>query len=199
LWIVNMRMDPDFTAIEFGDSAMLRTTLQTGVVQTAIVRRLSPAVRQALASPSTTPTPEQFTSFVITDLNRMLEDPTLWPEAQEKKWPLKQRDANLREIITRMLDKKGAFTSKTAATGETRHLLRMLNRIIIMNLIESDMWGKAIALNKLDKSQLKPLVASLEFSESWGRPLFLDKVGYELVQEHKSINYCNVWEFKRSR
>jgi ubiquinone/menaquinone biosynthesis C-methylase UbiE len=199
LWIVNLRLDPDFTAVEFGDSGTLRNILLPSGVQSTIARRLSSATMQDLAAPPATATPDKVTAAVIADLNRMLEDPTLWPEAREKKWPLNQQDAILREVLTSMLDKKGVFTSQKGVTDETRRVLRLLNRLIIMDLMGSNSWSKAVALNKMSKSQLKPLLDPLTFPTFWGRPTFFDKIGYEVVQEHKTITYCNIWEFKRIR
>jgi protein-L-isoaspartate O-methyltransferase len=199
LWVVNLRLDPDFTTLEFGDSGALRSALLSSGVQSAIVRRLSPATGKALAATSSTPPPEQFTSLVIEDLNKILEDPTLWPEAREKKWPLKQQDANLRDSLTQMIDQKGGFTPRAGISDDTRHLLRLLNRLIIMDLMGTDLWVKAGKLNELSKRQLEPLLKSLEPPTSSGLPPFFGKVGYEMVQEHKNIPYCGIWELKRKR
>ena len=199
LWVVNLRSDPEFTALEFGDASRLRSALNSDGVQATIMHRLSPATRQALQFQATTNTPEPFVNLAIADLNTMLEDPSLWPEIRDQKRPLNRQDAKLRDVLVRALDKKGAFTAQAAVTAETRHLLRLLNRLVIADLLGSEMWGRAIALNKLSKPQLKPLLAPLAFPTFWGQPPFLEKVGYELVQEHTNMTYCAVWEFRRMR
>jgi 2-polyprenyl-3-methyl-5-hydroxy-6-metoxy-1,4-benzoquinol methylase len=199
LWIVTMRPDPDFTSAEFGDPGLFQRALLSGERQSPIVRRLSPAAQQALAAQPTAASAEPFAALALADLNKMLEDPTLWPEAQEKKWALNQQDANLRHVLSEALAKKGLFAAQASVTDDTRRILRLLNRILLLDLLGSDVWCKAIALNKLTQAQLKPLLAPLTFQTFWGRPAFLDEVGYEVVREHTSIPYCCVWEFKRKR
>ena len=199
MWIVTMRPDPDFTVVEFGDPSTLQRSLQSGERQSAIVRRLSVAARQALAAQPTTVGPEQVASLVIDDLNKLLEDPTLWRESQENKWPLNQQDANFRNVLAELLDKKGVTTFQSGVRDDTRRVLRLLNRLLILDLMDSSLWSKAVALNTLSNSQLKRLLVPLTLKTPDGRPAFLDNAGYEVVQEHKSIPYCYIWEYKRKR
>lgn len=197
LWIVNLKPDPDFTIVELNDLGVLRSILLSGKKgPAAIVNRLSTVTKTALSSVLA---PEQVTALLIQDLNKMLEDPTLWPEINQKKWKLNQQEAVIRQFLIENLDNKGVFTSRVGVTDDIRRVLRMLNRLIIMDILESTVWGKAIVLNKLSKSQLEPLLAPLTFPTFWGRPTFFDEAGYELVQEHNNIAYCSILELKRKR
>jgi len=199
LWIITLQPDPDFTIVEFGDPDMLRRALLSGPKQSAIVSRLSEAAREALAAQATTTHLEQMATLVLEDLNKMLADPTLWTESREKKWPLNQRDASVRQTVSQALVKKGAFTSSSGVKDDTRRALRWLNRVLILDLMDNELWGKSNALNKLSKSQLEPFVAQISSGPSWAHPPFFEKAGFECVREHSEMPYCSVWEFKRTR
>ena len=198
LWVVNLRVDPDFSTLEFGDVEKLRKTLNSANVQSSLAPRLSPASREALnvAKPVG---PQSWDALVMQDLNRMMEDPTLWPEVQKKRLPMNREDAVLRDVLSEMLEKAGVFAPKGGVTEGAKRVLRLLNRVVISDIMGSDVWSKAIVLNKLDKSQLGPLLAPLTFPEFWGRPKFFEQVGYELVRDHRALNYCTVLEYKRVR
>lgn len=199
LWIVDIRLDPDFTALEFENSTNLIDLLRSNVVPTAIVNRMSATTRQALADTSTTGTPD-FTAQVVEDLNRMLENSTLWPEAKAQKWPLNPRDVDLRQCLITMLEQNNVFTSKSGKIEDTdRSPLRLLNRILISDLFSMDLWGKAARLNELHTKQLKQLMQTLTTPMFHGAPPVLVKVGFVLVREHKSMPYCRIWELKRGR
>jgi len=200
LWVVTVRLDPDFTLDEFGSPDNLRAALTSDLAQTALVPRLSAASRQALVAGQPAASPDSFVETALEDLNRLLADHSLWPEAQEKRWPLNAQDAKLRAVLSEMLAREGVFgTEADPRGGAAKRVLRLLIRILLLNLMDNTLWSKAVALNKLSKAQLQPLLAPLTFDTFWGRPAFLESVGYEVVQEHKDIHYCCVWEYRRAR
>lgn len=199
LWVISVRLDPDFTPVEFENPGSLRRALTAGAAQTFIVPRLSAASQRALAADEAPSGSEAFMSAVLDDLNRLLGDRTLWPEMLSKRWPLSDQDDNLRSVLSEMLDKQGVFTTQAELGNETRRFLRMLNRILILNLLDNRQWSRAVAFNKMSKAQLIPLLTPPAFETSWGRPSFLENAGYEVVREHTSLPYWSVWEYQRRR
>jgi hypothetical protein len=160
---------------------------------------LSEAARLGLDAEPAAPDDGAFAAAAVADLNRLLEDATLWPESQAQQWPLRQQDASLRSALSALLAKRGMFTARSRPDDDARRALRLLNRLLIADLLGSERWGKAIALNTLTPAQLRPLLAPLTFQTFWGRPAFLETVGYEAVGERSENPYCCVWEYRRAR
>lgn len=196
LWVVDMRLDPDFTPFEFADAGALRKALLSHGADSSLLRRLGPRVRDVLAAQSSSPTDETLCPLVVEELNRMLDDPTLWPEAQSSKWPLNQRESEVRQALSMTLEKAGVFTSRNGAGSiSVKGPLRLLNRLVLQDMLQSEQWEKAFSLDRLDRSQWAPLLARLSAGQDY-QALFL-KAGYSLVQEHSGLAYHNIWEFKR--
>ena len=204
LWVVTLRTDPDFSDLEFGDAQALYDVLRSPVLKSGFGTRLSASTKETLKAPLTATNSAVFIAMVLADLNKMLADPTLWPQARDEKWPLNTADANLRDTLSDMLGHRGVFASPSKLTESSRGGVRLLNRLIIADLLRSDLWGKVTGLNTVNKQQLKALLAPIEADEAstfWGfpgHPPFLDN-SYEMVRDHKTLNYCSVWEFRRKR
>ena len=204
LCVVTLRMDPDFSDLEFGDAQALHDVLRSPALKSGLGTRLSAPAKEILKAPLTATNSPAFVAMVLVDLNKMLEDPTLWPQARDEKWPLNTAYANLRDLLSDMLGRRGVFASPSKLTESSRGGVRMLNRFIIADLLRSDLWGKLTVLNTGNKQQLKTVLAPIEADEAstfWGfpgHPPFLDN-SYEMVRDHKTLNYCSVWEFRRKR
>jgi ubiquinone/menaquinone biosynthesis C-methylase UbiE len=199
LWVIDLRLDPDFTMLEFDDwNATENGTLRLGS-QPIIVQRLSEKSRLAASTDTTGNIPESLRTLVIDDFNRMLEDPTLWPETRARRLPLNHREGRLRKYLLRTLDREGMLGKDTTITltPKARRALRFLNRLIIQDLLDNYEWEKAFGLDKLTWPQRIPLLRQIEAGHDY--PASLRKVGYELVQEHTALPYHRVWEFKRAR
>ena len=195
LWIVDMRLDPDFASIEFPDAAALRAHFLSPRVKSSIWNRLGGSVQQALAAPSTAADDAAFQSLVIQELNRLLEDPSLWPEARAEKWPLNTREEKVRQYLSQVLENERAFSSSGATSPvTTKGVLRLLNRLVLQDILEDDQWEKPFILDQLDWSQWKPLLARLAAGQDY--PALFGKWGYQLVAERTLLTYHRIWEFK---
>jgi ubiquinone/menaquinone biosynthesis C-methylase UbiE len=199
LWILDWRFDPDFTELEFESSEALRRVLQSAGCQDRIGRFLRSETKQALAGSAAPTTAASFTTLVIEDLNRLLENPALWPTAKAENWPLKAANSRAWHILIAMLEKQHVFSSGVV-DKTTRRPLRLLNRLIILDRLGTvDLWHKkAQILSQLDEEQLDPLLAPLADSALAAYASMLQKAGYALVREHNANPYCHVWEFKRA-
>jgi hypothetical protein len=197
-----LRLDPDFTALEFDDFGKMGDDFRRLGAQASIVRRLSEKNRQALNTVSTAPAAsvaESFWVLVIEDLNRMLEDPTLWPEMRAGNAPLNHQEMRLRRYLSHLLERGSTFAEDAGTTiaPRSRRALRLLNRLIIQDLLKTHQWEKAFGLEKMNSLRWTPLLAQIDAGHD--HPALLSKAGFELVQEHAALPYHRVWEFKRSR
>jgi SAM-dependent methyltransferase len=197
LWVVDLRLDPDFTVLEFDNFASLGAVLSRQDEESPLVRRLSPPVRQAMASPPAPGSDASMIALLTADLNAMLDDPKIWPEIQAQKISLGSRESKLRQHLSRELTRAGIFAAGAVAKDSPhRGTLRMLNRLVIQDLLGSNHWEKAFSLDNLYWEQWEPLLARLSAGQDY--PAIFRKAGYQEVREHKGLPYHLVWEFKRS-
>ena len=196
LWITVTRADPDFSDMELMESASKLQLLQTVRVQTSIGSRFRPITKHAVEALSIINI-DHTVALVTEDLNKMLDDPTLWPEAQAKKWPLSQRDTYLIQGLSGVLGKQGVFKNGSGALDEKSTLvLRLLNRLVIMDLLEMELWGKAVVFRDLTKKDARHQVQKFETPVgSQAIVSIFRSAGYELVKEHKTNPYCYIFEF----
>ncbi len=188
LWIVDMRLDPDFVAMEFPDAGALRALLLSQRVESTIWHRFGASVQRTLAASAAANDNAAMQSLVIDELNRMLEDPSLWPEAQAGNWPLNMREEKV--------EKSDAFSPDSGTLDvTTKGVLRLLNRLVIQDILEDYRWEKPFVLDQLDWSQWKPLLARLAAGQDY--PALFRKSGYQLVEERMLLTYHRIWEFKR--
>ncbi len=76
LWVLRHRFDADFDSAEFADWSPIIEALRFPGAQAVLVERLRPELRAALGAQSAA---RELGGALLEDLNRMLEDPTLWP------------------------------------------------------------------------------------------------------------------------
>jgi 2-polyprenyl-3-methyl-5-hydroxy-6-metoxy-1,4-benzoquinol methylase len=197
LWAIVSKIDPDFTDIEFKESPKLLDVLRSPKVQSTIGPRLRAVTRQAI---ETRPpgSPDTIRALLVEDVNKMLDDPTLWPQAKAQQWPLSPHYARVREGLDVMLQKKGAFGKRSGTPDEaSTHPLRLLNRLVVVDLLELDLWRNAFVWTNFSERD------SIHFIEKLDAPLGPDQAimalfrdaGYELVKYHKTIPYYDVFEF----
>jgi len=197
LWITVTRADPDFTDLEFKEPVNLSETLRIPKVQSSIGPKFRKVTRQVSDAPAPN-SPANLVELMVEDANRLLEDPTLWPEAQSKKWPLSPRNRYLLQGLSDLLERRGVF-KKTAGTldEESKLALRILNRFIIMDLLGLKLWGKAVVFTDLTEKDARHQVHKFETPISSEAIISLFRgAGYELVKEHNTTPYCYIFEFK---
>ena len=198
LWVVDMRLDPDFSILEFDDVINLFKIPENEVLQSIILKRLGGGSRQALSDHSASGVPGYLQACIVEDLNRMLEDPTLWTDVQAQKLRLNSREEEVREYLCEVLERERADAKPgNAVTPRAKAVQRFLNRLIIQELLGTYWWESAFELDKIRWRRWKPLLARLCAGQDYEK-LFA-KSGYELVHEHNILIYHRIWEFKRSR
>ncbi|HJV66001.1 MAG TPA: class I SAM-dependent methyltransferase [Geomonas sp.] len=194
LWAIVSKVDPDFTSIELEGAPDLPGTISSAQLQQTVGRRLQPSTRQALE----TRPGEALKTVLVQDLNRMLDDPTLWPEAQANKWPLSGRYGALLQGLGGMLQREGVFDGKPGSIGESaRHRLRLLNRLVLMDMLHMNLWGEAVVWIDLSDRDAKHLLAKLDASGCPDQAVLslFQHAGYQLVKEHQTMPYYSVFEF----
>lgn len=130
-------------------------------------------------------------SLQLEDLNRMLNDSTLSREFSPSIFNPKEKQ--LREYLVSLLNQEGVFESKNTKMTNTALLnLRLLNRLIIQDLLQTRVWEKAFSLDKLSSDQWEGLLRGRNKMS-----ILLEMPEYELVQKHPVLIYHDVWELKR--
>ena len=97
--------------------------------------------------------------------------------------------------LSQYLEAKGVFQAGIPIQDpRTLKLLRGLNRLIILDAFDLDVWKNAFG----------PSNHALRFWLDWSdylrngdEPTRLEAVGFDLVQEHRLLPYHRIFEFKR--
>lgn len=201
LWVILGWLDPDFDVVEFGDFRAARESFQSaGIGATLLGSRLTAEVREGLASERGPTLPVPLQTALVTNLNRMLNDPTLWPEAERllagQKSFLLPRRVRLTQCLCAELAKAGVFTPGAHQFDErTLRMLRILNRMVIQDALKTELWEQTLCPGQWQLSW-EHLQLLLDYRERTV-PL-LKAAGYHLVQEHHLLLFHGVWEFKRA-
>jgi len=222
LWVVEPKLDPDFTIWEFGNSKKLFGALRSLGNDSLVIRRFRSEVRNALITMSSTKAVEILATNAIEDLNRMLEDPTLWQEVvQWEESKLNSWEESFRRYLSKVVELNVPFRgAEGKSEGSPSIALRLLNRLILQDLIGSHRWEKAISLAEIfgDSSEWEELLnhseAPLGSLQNVKRiyiwmdeiithretiPGLFRRAGYTLVREHSDFPYHYVIEFKREQ
>lgn len=197
LWVVDVRLDPDFTLWEFGDSRGLLGILRPLGDGSPVTRRLRDDVRNTLAGDVSGEKAKGIAVQAIADLNRMLDDPSLWAEVLQARLPLNSREGWLRQRLVEVL-KRSRSTGAGKLEGSGRVALRLLNRLALQDLLRSYRWEKAF--KTFDRDDDLGLLTALAWLDSGQDFLgFFSRAGYSLVREHPDFPYYYIGEFKRER
>lgn len=201
LWVLIGRLDADFDVAEFDDWSVTLDALRFPGAQALVLKRLRPQVRAALVAEPATPAAESFRNLLVEDLNRLIEDPTLWPEIARQFQPLESyfspRYQRPREYLVRKVEQAGGFTRTSQEVPErARPLLRVLNRLVIQDLLETSVWEKAYHVDEYQMTDWEHVMdGTAHMAET---PALLQEAGYQLVREHKILTTHRIWEFRRA-
>jgi SAM-dependent methyltransferase len=196
LWIITMRVDADFNAAEFDALAVPGWGAADSAVA-PLFERLRPEVKGALMAAGGASMSPVLKQMLVDDLNRLLEDATLWP-AVERRAPEaasagSAAEARVWQFLLDGLHEEGVFAAAVGSlSGTARPRLRLLNRFVVQKLLGTDVWMRAFSLDGLHWEQWAPL---LHWQEQ--TPALLRGAGFELVAEHRTLPYHYIWEFKR--
>jgi SAM-dependent methyltransferase len=188
LWISDPKTDPDFTAAEFPDPGKLRQLLRSGALQASFVNRLPPHIREMAARDAPAGQPDPLPAAMTDALNAMLNEPCLWQEAYAMEGPLSRPGTPVREALRHMQ------RNKKLNPQVHRRASRLLNRMIILDPLQLDLWTRAFAIEALTFRDWAPLLTLIE--AGYDIPAMLGRAGYELVKEHDALPYHTVFEFR---
>jgi len=201
LWVLTNRLDADFDVTEFEDWSVTTEALRSPGAQSLLAKRLRPQVRAALAAGPSALAAESCRRLLVEDLNRLLEDSTFWPEITREFQPpesyLNPRYEPPRRYLLRKLEQTEGFTWTSQKVPErARPLLRLLNRLVIQDLLETVVFEKAFHLDQYEMKNWQYMSDGLlRLSETV--PL-IEKAGYQLVQEHKILTSHLICEFRHT-
>lgn len=201
LWVVDVRFDPNFTLWEFGDSKGLFGNLRSLGADSPVTRRLRAEVRNAVAVAPPTGESEGLATKAIEDLNRMLEDHTLWPEIRQGRSRLSPGGEKLQRHLLGVLERSGSFREGAGKSDEGQNTaplraLRILNRLVLQDLLRSHRWEKAFSPTGLLSDY------SANFRNLERRPDYIglfNKAGFTFVREHRISPYLFIGEYKREK
>jgi len=158
--IVEPRIDPGFTTVEFENDSLFCLMYQEEGADYPVFKRLSAPVLKYL-SESTEPTthcrpiPDEVKADLISSFNRILDDRALYPELdqyyREKNQPnvtlmLKlDNSTQLAQWLIAQLEEEDAFERETEISDQERKEIRRLNRIILVDIfrLRKDFWEQS--------------------------------------------------------
>jgi protein-L-isoaspartate O-methyltransferase len=201
LWVIVSRLDSAFAEVEFGDFMIVTSMIRSGSLPAPIMKRLSPKTREVFANLQEQTLPAGTRRLLVEDLNRMLEDRTLWPEVESLSGTgaslLKAREKPVRDYLAKHLECDGVFaTGQGEISDGNRQWLRVLNRLVLQDLLKTEVWERALALDNLPPSEWKTFLTFAWVKSPAER---LTDAGYELVRKREDIDYHKVWEFRRAK
>jgi SAM-dependent methyltransferase len=195
-WLVIVRIEPDFTTAEFPDRNALRTALVSLAPHSPIMRRLGEKFQQVLAGPASPANDELLAESLVSRLNTMLDDSSLWPEYQAYPHASDVWDEKLRDSLVRFIEKEGLYKQGgTDSNPKVRIALRHLNRLLIQDELNNHSWQKIFAITKQRKEDKAFILDRLKVGQDF--PQLFAATGYTLVKQHHVLPYHHVWEFKR--
>lgn len=116
LWIISWRLHPDFTIEEFGDFSAMLGALRFQENASLVWDRLSPDVRKALTDKKNNSVSPSLQKLFVDELNRILTDPTLYPEAlrsfADETIISNSNKIRVAKHLAHDLEKAGVFTSE---------------------------------------------------------------------------------------
>jgi len=197
LWIMVLKLDPDFHPVEFGDFTQVLNELRSNKGRALFFNRLNPEVKKALRAYKEIRINETLQNLIIEDLNRLLEDSNLWPDLEHQNNDLlsilNPREKTIREYLISEINQKGSFSSiKSLIDPAVRPSLRLLNRLLIQDFLKIDAWENAFSLDKLPWDQWQTLLQGRRNADA-----ILNIDDYQLVKQHYILRYHQVWELKR--
>lgn len=198
LWIIVLRLDASFDPMEFEDDGKIITALHSPDAENLIARRIPTNEWQQLIS-AKTPISQATRELLVTKLNGLLDDPTLWPDLKRYHPDFEShtdsRKSGVRKHVIRKLERQGVFNANSKSlTDDSRPLLRLLNRLIIQDLFETNAWERALSFDRLKFKDWQFIIDSMP--AHGGLVELLERAGYELVQEHDLLTSYRVVEFR---
>ena len=120
----------------------------------------------------------------------MLDDPALWPEIarqfQPLDWYLSPHYRLPRDYLVAKVEQAGGFAQTPQDVPErARPLLRLLNRLVIQDLLDTFVWEKAFHLDEYDMHNWKQRIEGMTLASP---VLTIEDAGYQLVQEYKKFS-----------
>lgn len=188
LWISDTVLDPDFRAEEMPDAANLRQRLQSGPAKTALLDPLPETTRQMLLNEPGPGQPDPLIPAIVEVLNQRLNDAELPQQAEAARWPLSDRETDVRYAL-------GRISQDTRCNpAQQRVAMRLRNRMILQDLLQMDLWERAFALDTTSFRDWEVLLHWIATAPDL-KELFAN-AGYELVKQHDVLPYHTVFEFK---
>jgi SAM-dependent methyltransferase len=181
LWIIDLRLDPDFTTEEIQEPTVLARLSKLMSEGSPFLRHIDPT---SLADQ------EAGLERLTRNLNELLDSSSLFEEAQAEHWPLREEQAEIRTALVRVVRQV-----KESTDGSRRRALRLLNRLVIQDVLDVHLWERSFNLDTLNPKQWTPLLRQLSRGQDY--PRLLEDTDLDLVEVYNVAPYDYIFEFRR--
>ena len=201
LYILYLKTDPDFSAIEFGDFLTVMRTLTSRKENFPVITRLSAANRDFIAGWRGEEVPAGIKNALLSDFNGMLSGRSLFNDLIDYQAVeeggflgvshrfLEHRDINLAHWLVARLEEDGAFgasTTEAALSARNKKQLRRLNRMCLEGVFKAKTLDDVFKANYQVYFSTDTIISQLE------------QAGYAFVRRHDLLDYHHFLEFKRT-
>lgn len=194
LWILMIKLDADFSVAEFKNLSAIRTALSRSPYLALVKSRLQADTQRLLEGAEATDPLNGLARFVE-DINQILNDRSFAEAVQDMgalaNASLAQSEQGVRDYLFESQNKLKDIPGKAALASSQ---LRLLNRLVLVNILGTNVWQRAFAIEDANMSDWQRLIPSMELDPKL--PEFLKSVGFELVEEHAILPSYRIFELR---
>jgi hypothetical protein len=162
------------------------------------MRRLGERFQRLLVATASPANDELLAEALVSRLNAMLDDPSLWSDYQAYPHASDVWDRKLRDSLIRFIEKEGLYKQGgTDINPKVKLAVRHLNRLIIQDALNNHSWQKFFSIEKQKEHDSSLILNRLKVGQDF--PQLFSATGYTLVKQHHVLPYHYVWEFKRTQ
>ncbi len=189
LWVIDLRCDANYSALEITRDGFFVEKLLQEPAKSILLPMLSAKTKAALARQKKPGVSEWFQAIFIEDLNRLLQDDSLWSSAK----PL---SATLSPIALSVVNKLQQSVRPDDSPIIKQTALRITNRYLIGDMLGPTDWQKAFALDKMNIDQVGLIMSWCLYSQHQF-PALMNSLGYKLESERTILPFHFMWVFSR--
>jgi len=193
LWVLLWKLDADFSPSEFKNLVSIRAALSASPYGDLVKQRLRAGTRTLLDDPQT-PDSAVGLGLFIEDINRLLNDRLFHREIEASgataSASLNHAEKGIREFLARESDSG----RDVEAQGPEDGYLRLLNRLILKDILGTRIWEDAFSLAQFNTSDWEFKAREVELDPHI--PPRVESAGFTLIKQHDLVPSYRVFEFR---
>jgi hypothetical protein len=193
LWVLLWKLDADFSPSEFKNLVSIRAALSASPYGDLVKQRLRAGTRTLLDDPQT-PDSAVGLGLFIEDINRLLND-RLFHREIEASGAIASASLNHAEKgIRKFLARESDSGRDVEAQGPEDGYLRLLNRLILKDILGTRIWEDAFSLAQFNTSDWEFKAREVELDPHI--PSRVESAGFTLIKQHDLVPSYRVFEFR---